>query len=706
MVAVGVDLHVELLAGLYEGLAILGGVAQVDVVVGRAVDEQEVARELRCAADGVVGIALAVFLRRAHVALGVDGVVVAPVGRGCHGHSGAEDGLPGAHRHERVEAAKAPTPNAYVLAVDVGQRGKIAGGGSLVLGFEAAQVQVGTLLESRPAATRAASVNADVDVAARGHVALVNASAEKAHVPRVGDLLRAGPGILIHDDGIAARGVEVGRLDHPSVQLGAVDGLKGEKLLLPEAALELRAELLVVDKGGEQTAVGVAQGGDGGLLGRGIDVHVVFERGGEGGIVRADGVGELANLAVLVGDVDSLAQGALLARCVVAAAGLGVVAVEVGDVVVAAGELAHELAAEGVKINVVVAAAVGDVGEMAGVELQRAVGRLLDILVGRFAHGELAHGRAGVGHVDVHLVLAAVERDDGQLVGLRRKGDAGHVAVLVERQIELPRDAVFDVEREDGHLRVFRSGHGIFIGVGPGIFAVLLHGGCGAAVEGEAVKGHVGLVVAHPGQHAAVGAERKGAVEGELLLVDPVGDAVEHLAALAVLGHTALGVAKEELDEVDVVIAHEGDEVAVGREDGHLLRPAVGEGLHLVVLDVVDVIDSREGAAVDGARLGLDEDAPAVGREDVAVDGRKGLGPAGGGGVEEGFDLLARLEGMAHDALSVGREARVGLAVGHGPHAVDVGGRVGAVGDVFQAERGVLSLCAADGRKPAGGPEK
>ena len=87
VVAVRVDLHVKGLARLHEGFRHLRAVAIVHVVVGRAVDEQEVAVKLIGTRDGVHQLIVGILLRRAHVAFGVDGVVEFPVGRRRHRHA-------------------------------------------------------------------------------------------------------------------------------------------------------------------------------------------------------------------------------------------------------------------------------------------------------------------------------------------------------------------------------------------------------------------------------------------------------------------------------------------------------------------------------------------------------------------------------------------------------------------------------------------
>ena len=55
-------------------------------------------------------------------------------------------------------------------------------------------------------------------------------------------------------------------------------------------------------------------------------------------------------------------------------------------------------------------------------------------------------------------------------------------------------------------------------------------------------------------------------IEAELLLVDPVGHTVDNAVQLAVGGNLLLRGA---VGEVDVVVAHEGNAPAVGREHRH-----------------------------------------------------------------------------------------------------------------------------------------
>ena len=70
-----------------------------------------------------------------------------------------------------------------------------------------------------------------------------------------------------------------------------------------------------------------------------------------------------------------------------------IVAIEISHFEVAAGHLFHQFAIEGIPIEVLVTRAVGQVAEMAFVELQRTVGCLADVLVVGLAYGQFSLGR-------------------------------------------------------------------------------------------------------------------------------------------------------------------------------------------------------------------------------------------------------------------------------------------------------------------------
>ena len=95
VVAVGVDCHVELFVGLDKAFCQLVGVLYVYVVVCSTVAEKEVAFELADVVHGGIGVvAGSILCGRAHVAFGVNGIVVAPIGDGGYGDGCSEYVMP------------------------------------------------------------------------------------------------------------------------------------------------------------------------------------------------------------------------------------------------------------------------------------------------------------------------------------------------------------------------------------------------------------------------------------------------------------------------------------------------------------------------------------------------------------------------------------------------------------------------------------
>ena len=97
---------------------------------------------------------------------------------------------------------------------------------------------------------------------------------------------------------------------------------------------------VVLERGEHLAAIGLPQRGDGGLLGRGVDVEVILHRLAEQSAVGAHLAAEFLLATLTVGYVDGGAQGALLVGGIVEGARLGIVTVEVGHIIVALGHLA------------------------------------------------------------------------------------------------------------------------------------------------------------------------------------------------------------------------------------------------------------------------------------------------------------------------------------------------------------------------------
>ena len=110
VIAIGVDLHVKRLVGLHQRLRHFSAVAEMHIVIGSAVNEQEITMEFIHTSYGIDSVVVSVFLGSTHITLGVNCVVILPVGRRSDSYSTTEHGTTVCHSHQSVETSKAPSP--------------------------------------------------------------------------------------------------------------------------------------------------------------------------------------------------------------------------------------------------------------------------------------------------------------------------------------------------------------------------------------------------------------------------------------------------------------------------------------------------------------------------------------------------------------------------------------------------------------------
>ncbi|CCY93473.1 uncharacterized protein BN461_00916 [Bacteroides sp. CAG:1076] len=193
----------------------------------------------------------------------------------------------------------------------------------------------------------------------------------------------------------------------------------------------------------------------------------------------------------------------------------------------------------------------------------------------------------------------AVQCHDGKFFRVGRKLDARDISVGIQRQIHLAGNVTLDVVRVYGNLRVDFSCLRVLIFVHSRISGILALFGRHTLVPREAVHRHLTLVEADIRNHLAVGTEVERTVERKLFLVHPVGNTVQHLIIFAILGDLRFTVAKQQLDQKNIVVADESHLKSVGREKRHLLRSVFRKRFHLVVSYIKDVIFGSKRMAVD-----------------------------------------------------------------------------------------------------------
>jgi hypothetical protein len=152
--------------GTVEGGSVGKGSGKVDVIVGCAVDKEEVTVQSAGMGNGrSVGVSAGVFGRSAQISLGIGRVVETPVGDGRHGNACMERMVRGGERQQSDKPAEAPSPKGYTVPINPWLQGKLAGGGNDVGGLLCTEAKMSGVPENASAPFSAAGIDGDDDVA-------------------------------------------------------------------------------------------------------------------------------------------------------------------------------------------------------------------------------------------------------------------------------------------------------------------------------------------------------------------------------------------------------------------------------------------------------------------------------------------------------------------------------------------------------------
>ena len=161
VVFVRIDAHLKLLIGLLKGGGHIEGVLEMHVVVARAVNKQVVALQTVCKIERrVVVVTVGVVLRTLQETLGVNVVIVAPRGDGCHGDGALEDIVALQDAERRQVAAKAPAKDTDAALINPRLAAKPFCSLYCIDALVVAQIPVGHLLPVSATSTSATTVKA------------------------------------------------------------------------------------------------------------------------------------------------------------------------------------------------------------------------------------------------------------------------------------------------------------------------------------------------------------------------------------------------------------------------------------------------------------------------------------------------------------------------------------------------------------------
>ena len=371
--------------------------------------------------------------------------------------------------------------------------------------------------------------------------------------------------------------------------------------------------------------------------------------------------------AVLAGHPHALVGSPVLMRGIVGIAALLVIAIDGADFVVATFYLPQQLSVQVIEIQVHIAVAVAGQQDVLAADAQATHGLFADILVRPVLDSQLADGAQRIYHIDAQAVLMPVQRTHRHTAGIVSRHNARYVAAGVHRHLQLPRAATLYVIAPHADGSILPTCYRILVGVEAGIVGELAALGPQPLEQRHGVLLDMTLVVAHPHQLPAVGGEHHGTLHAELLLVHPVGNAIDDGVGLAVLRHLHLSIIVKQFHYIDIVRTYESNLQPVGRKQGCLLRPAVRQRRGAVVAHIIQIIACSVRAAVNALHIRLDKQPPTVGTQLVALHGTDGAA-LHRGGIEQHAHFPTRLERVEHDAPAVVAYLCIRLAVGHRRH--------------------------------------
>ena len=286
----------------------------------------------------------------------------------------------------------------------------------------------------------------------------------------------------------------------------------------------------------------------------GIDEIAVIAR--EVSRVGTSRIGKALHLSVLMSHVNLAVVRIELGSLEINIARLLIHSVDRGNIIVALLYLAQELAVHIIEIEMHEAVAVARQQDVLLAHdavfnhlfLYKLRHTLLD------EHPALAGER--IDCIEAHVVLMAVHRINNQTVGVWRCLDAWIIAVGIYRHIERHGLAVLHIITPEAHLRVVLSCLRIFIGILSRIVVILAMGRMRTFEHLQRISLYVRFVEAYPSDGSSIRIPCKGAVEAELLFVNPIRNTIDHLIELTVAGNLGFLIS---IGNKEIVILYEGN---------------------------------------------------------------------------------------------------------------------------------------------------
>ena len=505
--------------------------------------------------------------------------------------------------------------------------------------------------------------------------------------------------IHIEEQRILLALIEVGRLDDVIVQLNALVGLQRAELFFLSAVIsQSLLQCRIVLQHFDYASLGVVQRIARRVVGAAVGADIVFATIAEGCVVGTQNVFAVSNavgaiavvelirsviveahflLSLKINDIQVRIDSSALVAAIIDLLILLIDAAHIDNVIAACSYLPYQLAVKTIKIDVVESVLLAGNDERLAVvkELPR-VGHI-DVC-GAFLGVERTNlACRGIGRQQFHLVLQAVHPHKSQHIGVLGPLHPWQILVVLTARVEALRTLVGQVVNINVHHRIVLACLGVLVIVVVGIEA---------APGLHSKLTHLALVKAVVGYTTAVRTPVETLRDGKLLLVYPIGRAVDDSVHTSVGSNLMLGL-RIQVHIEQVIVAHISHLRPVGRKRGQALLAFVRNLVERAGCNVIDIIVRNTAVAVDGLEPAAEQDFLLVGREFIAFNRRQRLGLQALGLAAKSAHRALALTGLIRELLDSGAcKHTIVLAVLHRTDALDAARCKGAVGpDVFKS---------------------
>ena len=247
----------------------------------------------------------------------------------------------------------------------------------------------------------------------------------------------ARPTILVHDDRIALRGIEVLRFNKPTIQHDALGGRKLEEFFLSKIiGCKFLFQFMIINQCGEYLTSRLAKCILVGIIQIAPNVDEVFEVLTEDGMIHPSLLREYLHLSALMGHHHLLVRSSLGIGSKESIASHIIEAIDTLHHIFVSDNLTQKLTVEVIQIQVVIAITFTGQKDILVGNLYILESLFLHILVNLILNNQFRYRREWICHIDLQVILMTVQRKDDYLLRIGSRHDARDISISLQRQVD------------------------------------------------------------------------------------------------------------------------------------------------------------------------------------------------------------------------------------------------------------------------------